>query len=139
MDTTEEKIEISSNLLPTLQKQEGRDPVSGRFLPGNKIREGQNWRTKTTLFREGLKAIAKKTQKDEDSVEVNIFSRAILEASNGNFAYFKIIIDMIYGGVSENPTVINQNFGNITNTKIDSSTMDPVVLKAVMERREKNG
>jgi hypothetical protein len=64
--------------------------------PAGRPRGSRNYRT---LFREAYKHIAKDLRlgKDPDALLVEILKRGIKEALNGNYSFYKDIMDRLYG------------------------------------------
>lgn len=84
----------------------GKDPVTGQFLPGNKLggkTVGQ--RDFATDFDEAVDEIAKDNGITRSEARKILFKVAYKNAKDGNFSFYKDIHDRIYGTATQNVKV----------------------------------
>jgi len=77
----------------------GKDPVTGKFIEGNKFGKGRPPGSKNfyTDFEEAVKEIAEKNKISIEEAKRRLLKRAFTEADDGNFNFYKDIMDRYYG------------------------------------------
>lgn len=90
----------SGKLEPNVQ----RDPATGRLLPGSALNPSgrppgaENFKT---VFEKALKQVAALNKKDPEHLYIEIISKGIQRARNGDFRFFKDLMDRIHGKAAE--------------------------------------
>ena len=105
------------------------DPETKRFKTGNPGGPGRPVGAKSflTLFEEAVRKIAKEKNIKEMDVEIDLVIRAIAEARNGNFNFYKDIIDRVHGKPKE-----RIGFG------VDGEGIEGVEIKIITKESQTN-
>lgn len=103
-------VGITRELLPQentsekLERSVARDPATGRLLPGSSLNPygrppgAENFKT---VFEKALKQVAGLNKKDPEQLYIEIISKGITRARNGDFRFFKDLMDRVHGKATE--------------------------------------
>lgn len=83
---------------------QARRDENGRFIKGasgNLAGKPAGTKNFETLFDEAVKKVAKTKKLSSGDIEVEIIAKAIVEALKGNYAYYKDLIDRLFGKAKE--------------------------------------
>lgn len=85
----------------------GKDPINGRFLPGNKL-GGKTPGSKDylTLYWEAITKIANDNQTTPEDMEGRLYRKGVAEAITGDYRFYKDVLDRKHGTA---PQVIKQD------------------------------
>ncbi len=81
-----------------------RDPATGRLLPGSALNpNGRPLGAESfkTIFEKALKQVASLNNRDPEQLYIEIISKGITRARNGDFRFFKDLMDRIHGKAAE--------------------------------------
>jgi len=87
--------EVKSELIGT---QSGKDPITGRFVSGNKLGGrtlgSTDFKTKWENF---IERVAKEENKTPREIDEELFDVGLAKAKSGDYAFYRDIHDRIYG------------------------------------------
>lgn len=107
--------------LENLEKTKFKKGESGN--PNGRPKGRKNFKT---LFLESIDKLSKDANIDPDSIEVGIVLKGISEARKGNFAFYKDILDRLYGKA---PQTLDLN----TKIKQELSDEQKEILKKLLK------
>ena len=88
-----------------------KDPITGKFLPNNNANPAGRpvgTRNFQTDFDEVVEEIAKANNITNSEARKILIKKAYSEAKDGNFQYYKDLVERVYGKVPDNLNVIGE-------------------------------
>lgn len=84
-------------------KVTGKDPITGHFLPGNKLGgKTVGSRDFNTIYKAALEKLAKENNKTPDELEDEMLAMGVVMSRKGQFQFYKDTLDRRYGKAKEN-------------------------------------